>query len=132
MQRFTTCFKRLICLMLGALVLASPLTAYADYDADHPEILMDDDISASAYILIEQSTGNVILERNPDPNRKQTMFPSQKHGLKQVLDRIRNPDRSLIRTVRPWFPEHLPLHQRNPFLRKPLIHTACCPVQGFA
>jgi len=81
LQRFTTCFKRLICLILGALVLASPLTAYADYDADHPEILMDDDISASAYILIEQSTGNVILERNPD----QTMYPASTTKIMTVL-----------------------------------------------
>ena len=37
MQRMTDYFARLICIILAAFVLTSPLTAYAEYDAEHPE-----------------------------------------------------------------------------------------------
>ena len=45
MQRLVACFVRLICLMLAALVLTSPLTAFADYDATKPELLTEEDIT---------------------------------------------------------------------------------------
>ena len=58
MQRMTDYFARLICIILAAFVLTSPLAAYAEYDAEHPELLTEDDITAEACILIEQTTGN--------------------------------------------------------------------------
>ena len=44
---------RLTCLVLTALIFSSSLLAYADYDAEHPELLTEDDITAEACILIE-------------------------------------------------------------------------------
>lgn len=74
-------FKRLFSFLLITLLLATPLVSFADYDADHPELLADGDITATAYILIEMSTGNVILERNPDL----MMYPASTTKIMTVL-----------------------------------------------
>ena len=78
----SSCFiMRVLCMLLTMLMLTSPFTAYADYDPEHPELLTDGDIAATAYILIEQSTGNVILERLPD----QPMYPASTTKIMTVL-----------------------------------------------
>lgn len=72
---------RLTCLVLTALIFSSSLLAYADYDAEHPELLTEDDITAEACILIEQTTGNVIFEKNAD----NTMYPASTTKIMTVL-----------------------------------------------
>ncbi len=81
LQRFTGYFSRLICMLLAAFVLTSPLTAYADYDADKPELLTEDDITAASCILIEQSTGEVIFEKDADAR----MYPASTTKIMTVL-----------------------------------------------
>ena len=81
MRRFEFYCNKLISVLLIALVLASPLTAFADYDSDHPELLTDDDITATSYILIEQNSGSVILEHNAD----QMMYPASTTKIMTVL-----------------------------------------------
>ena len=81
LQRFKAYFARIICMMLAALVLTSPLTAYADYDADHPELLTEDDITAVSCILIEQTTGKVIFEKDAD----RLMYPASTTKIMTVL-----------------------------------------------
>ena len=66
LRRLTTFLLRTFCMLLTALVLSSSLTAYAEYDAEHPELLTEDDITAVSCILIEQSTGDVIFEKDAD------------------------------------------------------------------
>lgn len=77
----TDYFARLICIILAAFVLTSPLAAYAEYDAEHPELLTEDDITAEACILIEQTTGNVIFEKNADA----VMYPASTTKIMTVL-----------------------------------------------
>ena len=73
---------RLICVLLA---LCCPLTALAEdvpqatidpnaasYDSEHPEDLTPDQLAAVSAILIEESTGMVIFEKNAD----QLMFPA--------------------------------------------------------
>ena len=81
LQRFTGYFSRLICMLLAALALTSPLTAYAEYDADKPELLTEDDITAASCILIEQSTGEVIFEKDADAR----MYPASTTKIMTVL-----------------------------------------------
>ena len=81
LQRSSCFIMRALCMLLTMLMLTSPFTAYADYDPEHPELLTDGDIAATAYILIEQSTGNVILERLPD----QPMYPASTTKIMTVL-----------------------------------------------
>ena len=81
LQRSSWLIVRAVCMLLTMLMLTSPFTAYADYDPEHPELLTDSDIAATAYILIEQSTGNVILERLPD----QPMYPASTTKIMTVL-----------------------------------------------
>ena len=81
LQRFTGYFSRLMCMLFAALVLTSPLTAYADYDAEHPELLTEEDIAAASCILIEQSTGDVIFEKDADAK----MYPASTTKIMTVL-----------------------------------------------
>lgn len=81
LQRSSCLFLRAVCMLLTMLMLTSPFTAFADYDPEHPELLTDEDIAATSYILIEQSSGNVILERLPD----QPMYPASTTKIMTVL-----------------------------------------------
>ena len=81
MQRFLTFMTRLACMALTALMLTSSLTAYADYDANHPDLLTEDDITAGACILIEQNSGSVIFEKDAD----QMMYPASTTKIMTVL-----------------------------------------------
>ena len=81
MQRLITYFQQLFCLILAALVLTSPLTALADYDATKPELLTEEDITAECCILIEQTTGNVIFEKDAD----RLMYPASTTKIMTVL-----------------------------------------------
>ena len=91
----TDYFARLICIILAAFVLTSPLTAYAEYDAEHPELLTEDDITAEACILIEQTTGNVIFEKNADA----VMYPASTTKIMTVLLGLLTSDLSDVVTV---------------------------------
>ncbi len=81
LQRLRACLMQAISLMLILLVLTSPLTAYAEYDAAHPELLTEDDITAGACILIEQTSGDVIFEKNADA----VMYPASTTKIMTVL-----------------------------------------------
>lgn len=76
-----TFLSRVICMILVALVLTSPLTAFADYDAEHPELLTEDDITAVSCILIEQTSGDVIFEKDAD----KLMYPASTTKIMTVL-----------------------------------------------
>lgn len=67
--------------MITAFVLASPLTAYADYDANHPELLTEDDLVGVSCILIEQTSGDVIFEKDAD----RLMYPASTTKIMTVL-----------------------------------------------
>ena len=81
MRRFMTYFQRLCSLLLITLVLWSSFTAYAEYNAEHPEALTESDITAVSFILIEQESGDVIMEREPD----RIMFPASTTKIMTVL-----------------------------------------------
>lgn len=74
-------FQRLFCAVLIALMLSSALTAYADYDAAHPDLLQDEDLVGESCILIEQTTGNVIYEKSADT----LMYPASTTKIMTVL-----------------------------------------------
>ena len=73
--------KRLLCLFLIGLTLLFPVDALAEYDSEHPELLTEDDITAEACILIEQSSGNVIFEKNADA----IMYPASTTKIMTVM-----------------------------------------------
>ena len=81
LRRLTTFLLRAFCMLLTALVLSSSLTSYAEYDAEHPELLTEDDITAVSCILIEQSTGEVIFEKDAD----KLMYPASTTKIMTVL-----------------------------------------------
>ena len=81
MQRLTTYLMRMSSMLFALLMLTVPCTALAEYDAEHPELLMDDDLVAESCILIEQSTGNVIYEKNADAQ----MYPASTTKIMTVL-----------------------------------------------
>lgn len=64
--------KRFGCLLLVVLMLfvgtfpSACASSSSAYDSDHPENLNDNDLNASAAILIEASTGMVVYEKNAD------------------------------------------------------------------
>ena len=96
MRRLLCYFSRAICVLMSALVLASPLTAYAEYDPDKPELLTEDDITAVSCILIEQSTGKVIFEKDAD----RLMFPASITKIMTVLlGLLATPDLNELVTV---------------------------------
>ncbi len=95
MRRFYDCFLRLICMVMAALVLTSPLTALAEYDAAHPELLTEDDITAASCILIEQTSGDVIFEKDAD----QPMYPASTTKIMTVLLGLLSSDLSDTVTV---------------------------------
>ncbi len=90
MHRLTAAWKPFICMMLTALMLISPFTAFAEYDEKHPELLEEDDLVATSVILIERSTGEVIFEKNADAR----MYPASTTKIMTVLlgSVIGNPD----------------------------------------
>ena len=55
-------YRRLLSFLLTALVLSFPLTAFAEYDPEKPELLTEDQITATSFILIEQESGNIIMQ----------------------------------------------------------------------
>ena len=81
LQRLLNLLTRAFSLLLAALVLAAPLTAFADYDADHPELLTEEDITAVSCILIEQTSGDVIFEKDAD----KLMYPASTTKIMTVL-----------------------------------------------
>ena len=81
MRRLMSYLFRTVCMLLTMLVLSSSFTAYADYDAAHPELLTEDDITAVSCILIEQNTGEVIFEKDAD----KLMYPASTTKIMTVL-----------------------------------------------
>lgn len=94
LQRFHR-LKQLFCAMLIMVLLSPALVAYADYDAEHPELLMDEDLVGEACILIEQTTGSVIYEKNADT----LMYPASTTKIMTVLLGIMACDGDLDQTV---------------------------------
>ena len=82
-------------MIMAALVLTSPLTALAEYDAEHPELLTEDDITAASCILIEQTSGDVIFEKSAD----QPMYPASTTKIMTVLLGLLSSDLSDTVTV---------------------------------
>lgn len=81
LHRLKAYFSRILCMLMIALVLTSPLTAMAEYDAEHPELLTEDDITAVSCILIEQTSGDVIFEKDAD----KLMYPASTTKIMTVL-----------------------------------------------
>lgn len=85
------CLKRLCVLLLALLlpltsVMAEMPTVTLDpnanpYDAEHPELLEADQLYAHGAILIEQDSGEVIFEKNPD----QLFYPASTTKIMTVL-----------------------------------------------
>ena len=88
--------KRILRLLCVLLALCCPLTAIAEenrtpqatvdpnaspYDAEHPEDLTPDQLAAVSAILIEESSGLVIFEKNAD----QLMFPASTTKIMTIL-----------------------------------------------
>ena len=88
MQRFMTYFGRAVSMLLMLLMLTSSFTAYADYDAEHPELMTEDDLTAVSCILIEQTSGDVIFEKSAD----MLMYPASTTKIMTVLLAILNSD----------------------------------------
>ena len=81
MRRLITPLIRTLCMTLAVLAFLTTVTAYAEYDAAHPELLTEDDITAVSCILIEQSTGEVIFEKDAD----KLMYPASTTKIMTVL-----------------------------------------------
>jgi len=68
--------KRLACLLLTAMLLLSAALAEAPnptvdpnadpYDPEHPELLEDNQLAAAAALVMEESTGEIIFDKNKD------------------------------------------------------------------
>jgi D-alanyl-D-alanine carboxypeptidase len=94
--RLMLTFRRLICLLLALGLLT--ISAVAEmpnptldpnanpYDETHPELLEADQLYCTSAILIEQSTGEVIFEKNADL----TMYPASTTKIMTVLLGILN------------------------------------------
>ena len=81
MQRLLLSISRVVCLAMIALMLLSPLTAVAEYDPEHPELLTEDDLTGVSCILIEQTSGEVIFEKDAD----RLMYPASTTKIMTVL-----------------------------------------------
>ncbi len=81
MPRLISYGRLLLVALLLLLTLASPLTAFAAYDSAHPELLEEGDINADCCILIEQTSGNVIFEKDAD----RLMYPASTTKIMTVL-----------------------------------------------
>lgn len=81
LQRLLPYLTQALSLLLMLLVLTSPLTAFADYDANHPELLTEEDLTGVSCILIEQTTGNDIFTKDPD----KLMYPASTTKIMTVL-----------------------------------------------
>lgn len=81
MQRISTLWRRAVCVLLVLLTAAWPFAAFAEYDADHPEQLDEGDLVAESVILIEQESGDVIFDMNPDAR----MYPASTTKIMTVL-----------------------------------------------
>ncbi len=81
MHRIFPFLRRLLGMLLVLLAFPSPLTAFAAYDAAHPELLTEDDLTGLSCILIEQTSGNVIFEKDPD----RLMYPASTTKIMTVL-----------------------------------------------
>lgn len=86
--------KRLLCLFFAFLMLLSPLASLAEempnptlspdanpYDEEHPELLEEEQLYATAAILIEEHTGRVIFEKNAD----MVLYPASTTKIMTVL-----------------------------------------------
>ncbi len=91
MRRLTRFFALMLALVLT--LSASPLIAAESipeptlspdanpYDAEHPELLDEDQLYAASAILIEASSGNVIFEKNADA----VMYPASTTKIMTVM-----------------------------------------------
>lgn len=85
--------KRMMCLLLACLLLLLPLTALAEvpnptispnadpYDAAHPELLDEDQLAAYSALVMEESTGEIIFEKDID----RPLYPASTTKIMTVL-----------------------------------------------
>lgn len=85
--------RRLICLLLAAMLLLLPLTGMAEapnptvdpnadpYDAEHPELLEENQLAAAAALVMEESTGEIIFSKNIDMR----LYPASTTKIMTVL-----------------------------------------------
>lgn len=96
MQRSIRPILRLICAVFAVLLLSPTFIACAEYDANHPDLLEDEDLTGEACILIEQTTGKVIYEKNADA----LMYPASTTKIMTVLLGIQACNGDLDQVVR--------------------------------
>ncbi len=100
--------RRLFALVCALCVLGCLLPAHAieipeptlspeanKYDAEHPELLYEDQLYAASAILIEASTGQVIFEKNPDV----VMYPASTTKILTALVALERGDLDQMCTV---------------------------------
>ncbi len=80
-MRLTTYLRRTLCIVIALMALSSCFTAYAAYDAAHPELLTEEDLTGVSCILIEQTSGDVIFEKDAD----RLMYPASTTKIMTVL-----------------------------------------------
>ncbi len=80
-MRLTTYLRRTLCMLIALMALSSCFTAYAAYDAAHPELLTEEDLVGVSCILIEQTSGDVIFEKDAD----RLMYPASTTKIMTVL-----------------------------------------------
>lgn len=84
--------KRLICLMMAALLLMCAAASAeapnptrspnaAEYDAEHPELLEEDQLTAWSALVMEESTGEIIFEKDIDAK----LYPASTTKIMTVL-----------------------------------------------
>lgn len=97
-----------IVMILFALLCLFTLSAYAEgvpeptvnpnaspYDKEHPEVLEEDQLVAAAAIVIEESSGNPIFEKNP----YERMYPASTTKIMTVLLALQHADLDEVVTV---------------------------------
>lgn len=99
--------KRIICMMMIGLMLFSTLSASAEmpmptvdpdaaeYDAEHPELLDENQLAAVSAVVMEESSGDIIFSKNPD----QVLYPASTTKIMTVLLGILTCDLDEVVTV---------------------------------
>ncbi len=85
--------KRLMTLLLAGLLLLTPVFSLAEvpeptispnaepYDAEHPENLQEDQLAAASALVMEESTGEIIFDKNSD----MILYPASTTKIMTVL-----------------------------------------------
>lgn len=86
-------YRKLLCLLFTLMMLLHTMPVVAEmpqptldpsaapYDAAHPELLDENQIVAAAAVVMEESSGDIIFEKNPD----QILYPASTTKIMTVL-----------------------------------------------